>query len=180
MTPVGHSLTGLAIGWIAVPAEFSRRAKIVTLAAFVALANAPDWPLRGWGHDRYDISHSIFVTLGVITVVAAIATAALRRTQYFAWRLIVGGAAAWLSHLLLDTFYDGRRGLAMFWPVSDARISLPLPWFRVMELKPLVSAHNARVFAIEAAFYGAIFALIVIARWLWTRPPRAADHDSVA
>ncbi len=169
---------GLAIGWVVVPAEFSQRAKIVTLAAFVALANAPDWPLPGWGHDRYDVSHSIFLTLGMIAVVAAIATAALRRTRYFAWRLIVGGAIAWLSHLLLDTLYFGRRGLAMFWPVSEARVSLPLPWFTVMQLKPLVSAHNARVFAIEAAFYGAILALVVIARWLWTRSARATSCES--
>ncbi|BBO35278.1 metal-dependent hydrolase [Lacipirellula parvula] len=173
MTPVGHSLMGLAIGWIAVPAEFSRRAKIVALAAFVALANAPDWPLPGWGHDRYDISHSIFVTLGAITVVAAIATTWLRQTRYFSWRLIVGGAAAWLSHLLLDTFYFGRRGLAMFWPMSEARVSLPLPWFTVMQLKPLVSAHNARVFAIEAAFYGAILAAVIVWRWRRERGRRA-------
>jgi membrane-bound metal-dependent hydrolase YbcI (DUF457 family) len=165
MTPVGHSLMGLAIGWIAVPAEFSRRAKIVTLGAFIALPNAPDWPLPGWGHDRYDISHSIFVTLGAIAVAMVLAFIALWRTRYFAWRLIVGGAIAWLSHLLLDTFYFGRRGIAMFWPVSEARVSLPMPWFTVMELKPLVSAHNARVFAIEAAFYGAILALVVAWRW---------------
>lgn len=180
MTPVGHSLMGLAIGWIAVPAEFSRRGKFVTLAAFVALANAPDWPLPGWGHDRYDISHSIFVTLGAIAVAAILAAIALRHTRYFSWRLIVGGAIAWLSHLLLDTFYFGRRGLAMFWPVSEARVSLPMPWFTVMELKPLVSAHNARVFAIEAAFYGAIFAIVVIARWQWPRSACASDRDSVA
>lgn len=55
--------------------------------------------------------------------------------------------------------------MALFWPVSDARVSLPMPWFTVMELKPLVSAHNARVFAIEAAFYGTILAAIVVWRW---------------
>ena len=173
MTPVGHSLMGLAIGWVAVPAEFSRRAKLVTLAAFVALANAPDWPLPRWGHDRYDISHSIFVTLGLIVVAATLASMALRHTRYFSWRLIVGGAIAWLSHLLLDTFYFGRRGMALFWPVSDVRVSLPMPWFTVMELQPLVSAHNARVFAIEAAFYGTILAAVVVWRWRRERCRRA-------
>lgn len=107
---------GLAIGWIAVPAEFSRRAKLVTLAAFVALANAPDWPLPGWGHDRYDISHSIFVTLGLIAAAATLASMALRPTRYFSWRLIVGGAVAWLSHLLLDSSTLAAAGWLCFGP----------------------------------------------------------------
>ena len=59
-------MMGLTIGVAAVPRDFNRRQTVVILAAFVALANAPDWPLPGWGHDRYDVSHSIFVTLAAV------------------------------------------------------------------------------------------------------------------
>lgn len=167
MTPVGHSLMGLAIGCAAMPRGFTRRQTTVVLAAFVALANAPDWPLPGWGHDRYDLSHSIFVTIAVVTIAGAVAAVLLWRTPYFSWRLVVGGAIAWLSHLLLDTLYDGRKGLAMFWPVSDARVSLPIPCFRTMQLSPLVSVHNASVFAIEAVVYGSILGLVWFGRqWI--------------
>lgn len=170
MTPVGHSLMGLAIGCAVMPRGFTRRQATITLAALVALANAPDWPLPGWGHDRYDVSHSIFVTIAGVAIAAIVATVLLRRTPYFRWRLIVGGAVAWLSHLLLDTLYDGRKGLAMFWPVSDSRVSLPIPCFRTMQLSPLVSAHNASVFAIEAIVYGSILGIVLFGRqWIERR-----------
>jgi hypothetical protein len=164
MTPIGHSLMGLAIGYVVVPRDFSKREKSIALAAFVMLTNAPDWPLPGWGHDRYDVSHSLFVTMAGVTLTGVAAAVLLRRTPYLQWRSIVGGAVAWLSHLLLDTLYDGRKGLAMFWPVSDARVSLPVPCFRTMQLSPLVSAHNASVFAIEAVVYGSILGLVWFGR----------------
>ena len=171
MTPVGHSLMGLAIGCAVVPRDFNRRQTALTLMTFVALANTPDWPLPGWGHDRYDVSHSIFVTIAIVVIAAGVTTVWLRRTPYFRWRLIAGGAVAWLSHLLLDTLYDGRKGLAMFWPVSDARVSLPIPCFRTMQLSPLVSAHNASVFAIEAIVYGSILGIVLFGRqWIERRP----------
>lgn len=175
MTPVGHSLMGLAIGCVAIPCDFTRRQTTVVLAAFVALANAPDWPLPGWGHDRYDVSHSLFVTIACMAVAAAVAAVLLRRTLYFQWRLIIGGVVAWLSHLLLDTLYDGRKGLAMFWPVSDVRVSLPVPCFRTMQLSPLVSAHNASVFAIEAVVYGTILGLVLLGRQ-WNERRRIAAN----
>ena len=162
---------GLAIGCAVVPRDFNRRQTALTLMTFVALANTPDWPLPGWGHDRYDVSHSIFVTIAIVVIAAGVTTVWLRRTPYFRWRLIAGGAVAWLSHLLLDTLYDGRKGLAMFWPVSDARVSLPIPCFRTMQLSPLVSAHNASVFAIEAIVYGSILGIVLFGRqWIERRP----------
>jgi len=168
---------GLAIGCAVVPRDFNRRQTALTLAAFVALANAPDWPLPGWGHDRYDVSHSIFVTIAIVVIAAGVTTVWLRRTPYFCWRLIAGGAVAWLSHLLLDTLYDGRKGLAMFWPVSDARVSLPIPCFRTMQLSPLVSAHNASVFAIEAIVYGGILGIVLFGRQ-WIERRRCATSQS--
>ena len=169
MTPVGHSLMGLAIGCAVTPRAFSRTATCVTLATFVLLANGPDWPLPGWGHDRYDISHSLFVTAALVTALIAAAAWALRGTPWFSWGLLFGGAVAWFSHLLLDTLYDGRKGLAMFWPLSNARVSLPVSFFHTMKLSPLWSGHNARVFAAEGLVYGSILAVVLLGRFLAER-----------
>lgn len=156
MTPVGHSLTGIAIGLIVMPREFSWRAKASTLVSFVLLANLPDFAFPGWGHDRYDISHSIFVT-GVLAMALVLLLRAFGATRRVVTPgLLAGGVAAWYSHLLLDTFYNHGKGLAMFWPLSDARLALPIPWFTTMDPHHLLSIRNATVFGIEGLCYGGI------------------------
>lgn len=156
MTPVGHSLTGLAIGCIVCPATFSLRGMVATLAAFVLLANVPDLRLPGWGHERYDISHSVFATTAAMVVLATFLLILPWSRRVLTPALVLGGAAAWYSHLLLDTFYNHGVGLAMFWPLSAARLALPIPWFTTMDTRALFSEHNARVFAIEGVVYGAV------------------------
>lgn len=157
-------MTGLAIGCAVCPNGFSRRARALVLATFAVLANAPDAPLPSWGHSRYDLSHSLLVT-SVLTGGAAAALLAVRRwTSGLPLALIGGGAVAWYSHLLLDTFYNHGKGVALFWPVSDARVALPIPFFATMKPATLISAHNATVFAIEAAAYGALLLLVVVAK----------------
>jgi membrane-bound metal-dependent hydrolase YbcI (DUF457 family) len=161
VTPVGHSLTGLAIGLVVCPKNFSVRERIATLSAFVLLANAPDLPFPNWGHTRYDISHSLLVTTAAIIVAIALLVALPQTRRIATPRLLLGGALAWYSHLLLDTFYAHGKGLPMFWPVSGARIALPIPLFATMKLSPLLSRHNFEVFAIEAAAYGAVLVLAI-------------------
>lgn len=161
MTPVGHSLTGLAIGCIVCPASFPLRGKAAALAVFVLLANAPDLPLPSWGHDRYDISHSVFVTTAGIVALAIMLLSLPWSRRVLTPALVIGGAVAWYSHLLLDTFYNHGQGLAMFWPLSDARLALPIPWFTTMNRDQIFSEHNARVFGIEGVVYGAVLVLAV-------------------
>lgn len=62
MTPIGHTLTGLAIGYLAIPRATPIKPKMLLLAAFAVAASVPDLPLPYWGHNRYDISHSILMT----------------------------------------------------------------------------------------------------------------------
>ena len=173
MTPVGHTLTGLAIGYAVMPFRFSPRAKAATLGVFAILAFAPDLPLPSWGHDRYDISHSVFVTTLGVLLVGVAAYAKLRGSPYMSWPLLVGGAVAWYSHLLLDTFYNHGKGLHIFWPFGDGRVALPIPWFSKMNLDPLLTMHNFRVWTIEAVAYGFVLGAVVIVR-------RFADNRSLA
>ena len=80
--------------------------------------------------------------------------------------VILGGAVAWLSHLLLDCLYSHGRGLAIWWPVSHARLALPLPWFDTLQghHSPL-DPHTIRVCLWECAFWGPILLISI----LWRR-----------
>lgn len=164
MTPVGHSLTGAALAFVALRSAEQPSVRRIgfTVAALVLLANVPDLPFPNWGHDRYDISHSLFVVGPLVALVAAIfiASRTLRKSTGGA-RLILFAAFACLSHLLLDTFYNHGQGLAMFWPVSEARLALPIPWFETIK-SPMVSLQNLKTFAVEFACYAPLSARAAI------------------
>ncbi len=166
MTPLGHTLTGMAIGVAFTPGSKSRHTGLVYInsVVFGLLANIPDIPLRHWGHDLYYFSHSLFVNLLIILVILT-PLVFLRdyRAKIGGWVIIVGGALAWLSHLLLDTFYNHAKGLLMFWPFSDRRLALPLPWFSVVKVTslPLPSEQIHSLLA-ELVFFGGILLLITL------------------
>ena len=167
MTTVGHSLTGAAIATLCIPRSHSRWTAAGFVAAFVVLANVPDLRLPGWGHSRYDISHSVFTNHGLILAgVALLLFMRASRRAIGGWPVVACGGVAVLSHLLLDSFYSHGRGVAVCWPVSHARLSLPLPWFSVLDEGWKLSAHALRVVSIETLFYGSLLAACVIARLL--------------
>jgi len=154
MTPVGHTLVGTALGILSLPAHTSPRYKLGYFAAFALLANLPDFPLPYWGHERYDLSHSLFVNL--LLCVLAVAVCAWQPTV----RQRVGNPAvfltallAWLSHLLLDAFYNHGRGVAIFWPFSTASLALPVPWFSVVPLIPPITTAHLWEYGAEFASY---------------------------
>jgi membrane-bound metal-dependent hydrolase YbcI (DUF457 family) len=171
MTPVGHSITGVAIGLMAMPRQTPARKAALFLALCAVLANVPDFPLPDWGHERYDVSHSLFVNLALTAPLAGIlfAISHTRRANSGA-RMVAGGGAAWLSHLLLDSFYNHGQGIGIFWPFSAAKLALPLPWFRVL-LHPLpyIDGDALHIMGLEFVIYGAMLAAIVIARQALTR-----------
>lgn len=162
MTTVGHGLMGLTIGTLGLPYGLGPRRLALTLGALAAAANLPDLPVPGWGHDRYDVSHSVFVNaaLALLVVLAARLVPGL-------WGATGGGRAAacavlaWHSHLLLDSFYNHGQGIAIFWPFSAGRLVLPLPWFSTLHGGWALDAHTLRVVAIELAAYGSLLALSV-------------------
>jgi len=117
MTMVGHSLLGFSLGALAIPRGWARRPKLLAFGVFGLLAGGPDLPAPFWGHSQYLISHSLFVNLGLIAGVVALAAACPRqRAALGGWPLVWAGTAAWLSHLLLDSFYSHGKGVRIFWP----------------------------------------------------------------
>ena len=149
------------------------RAKAAFLTGFVLLANLPDFPLPGWGHRRYLVSHSLFVNLALIAaavVVLSLWSHAGKRPAPAP--VVLGGAVAWLSHLLLDCFYSHGQGLAIWWPFSQARLALPVPWFDTLQghRSPL-DAHTLRVCLWECVFWGPILLIAILWRRRLSRKP---------
>jgi len=163
MTQVGHTLTGLAIGVACLPGRESTRSRLLRLAIFALLAHVPDLPFRNWGHDLYYFSHSLFVNLLFIFILL-IPFALLKafRARAGGWTVLLGGTLAWLSHLLLDTFYNHGLGLAVFWPFSMARLALPIPWFSVVRDASFpFTPETTRIFLTELAFYGSLLLAVI-------------------
>jgi inner membrane protein len=140
-------------------------AKAVFLATFVVLGNLPDLPVRNWGHHRYYISHSLFVNLAFIAVLCAALRLWRRGPEVVCgWPVLAGGATAWLSHLLLDSFYNHGLGVAIFWPFSDASLALPVPGFDTRQRHfGHLDPRSVRIYLIELACYLPL--LVAAAAW---------------
>ena len=170
MTSVGHCLTGLSIAALVVPRSWERKEKIAAFAAFTLVANVPDLPLPFWGHYSYRVSHSLFVNLALVAVVVGLLIHSGARRGEAAWRWVVaGGAAAWLSHLLLDSFYSHGHGIRIFWPLSDAALNLSVPWFHVLQRGSAPDLASLQILAIEALCYGLLLAACLY--WRRCRSP---------
>lgn len=160
MSPVAHSLVGLALGNLAARSSPKRAWFLV---AGVALANLPDWPLPGWGHDAYHVSHSLAVNLAIVAVAGLIAR------RWLDARSLAALACAWLSHLLLDSLYNHGKGVQIGWPLMDFRLNLPIPWLQTLEVERPLSWRNLSVALLELA----TFAPLALLGW-WTTKERQA------
>ncbi len=165
MTFVGHILTGSALGALLLPARLSRLGLAAGIGLLAFLACIPDLPLPGWGHDRYMVSHSIFINSGAVLAgwVGLCASGAMHKLPG-TWLTALAGAGAWMSHLLLDSFYNHAGGIRILWPLSQWRLKLPIPWFHTFYPGSRLSPQNLQVMAIEAGFYGSLLALCLVAR----------------
>lgn len=173
MTPIGHTLTGLAIGYLAIPRATPIKPKILLLVAFAVVASAPDLPLPYWGHFRYEISHSVFSTAVGIAILWLIVWWKFRGKEPVGWRVMLGLALAWYSHLLLDTMYNHGYGLDMFWPVSEKRIAIPVPWLSRGDREHIFSLHNVMVAVYELLTFGPLVVMAYLMKKAVTPEPLA-------
>ena len=173
MTFIGHSLVGASLAQATIPAGASWKQWAFVVNLYVLLAFFPDLPFPGWGHFRYYFSHSLIINLLLIIPTAALCCYYRSRRMIASYPLIAGAVVAWLSHFPLDAMYNHGQGVAIYWPLSEGVLNLPLPWFATLDMRqPLTGAHNARVFLVEALFYLPMFAGALGARYLWMRRGR--------
>jgi len=167
---------GTAIGTFSLPSNKPPRWKIAYFTVFALLGNLPDLDLPYWGHQRYDISHSLFVTLlfGAL-IVALFAWLPNMRQPVGGQGVVFAGMLAWLSHLLLDSFYNHGRGVAIFWPFSTAHLALPIPWFSVVPFIPPITPAHLLEYRAECASYApfVVAAYVLRHKILFAKPIRA-------
>lgn len=135
MTTFGHSLTGLAFLMFVIPRGITWWRRLAWAVLFIALACIPDWPLPGWGHSDIAFSHSLWVNL-VLCIAVAIVFRKGSPDRFGATPILLAASFSWLSHILLDTLYGDLPGVAIFWPFSDALVSLPVPWLKTLPHVP--------------------------------------------
>jgi len=167
VTTIGHSLTGLSIAVLSLPPGRSRRWYVLASICFVAIANAPDFPFPGWGHSAYHVSHSVFVTVLLSTLLALLLYWPTF-SERVGVRVIAAWSIAWFSHLPLDSMYAHGQGIAIYWPFSDAHLAMPVSWFETLSL-PVRSEHNLQVFSIELLAFGTALFFCTGLRWAWSR-----------
>jgi hypothetical protein len=172
MTSVGHTLTGLTIAVGGMPVGLARRRRAALLLLCGTAANLPDFPLPGWGHHMYHVSHSLFVTAALLSLLGlALHVRPELRGRMAGWRGFILVGVAWSSHMVLDSLYSHGRGIGIFWPLSDAHLALPLPWFHTLS-PPWRTVRNLHVFGLELLVYGAVLLTTGGARFWVTRHMR--------
>jgi len=168
VTTVGHSLTGLSIAVLTLPRGKSLGWYLLVGQFYLFFTNLPDFPIPGWGHSNYQVSHSLFVTLLLVSLLCLLLLWPTVREQVRA-RIFLAWSITWLSHMPLDSLYNHGRGIAIFWPFSDAHLAMPVSWFQTISLPPFTES-NLRVFGIEALVYGIVFIVCITIRRFWLKP----------
>lgn len=167
MASVGHIAVGLAVARGCVP---EGKARWRLAVALVALSLLPDADVVAfalgipyeapWGHRG--ASHSLAMA-AIVGVAVALSWPALGRAHRLRWGLVVFGVVA--SHGLLDMLTDGGRGVALWWPVSDARHFFPFQPLPVAPIgRGLLSSRGLYVIGFETLVFAPL-----LAYGLWPR-----------
>jgi membrane-bound metal-dependent hydrolase YbcI (DUF457 family) len=159
LTPIGHTLTGLAIGYLAIPRDTPRKQKAMLLGAFALAASAPDLPFPYWGHSWVEMSHGfVSATVGIILLWLVL-------WMWFHGKkpvnlgVMIGLGLAWYSHILLDSMYNHAWGVPCLWPISEARLRLPISWLSSGNRADILSMHNVKVAVFEIITFGPLLML---------------------
>jgi len=156
-SPLGHTLAGLAVGWLSAraPRAGTRRLAdafnpFVLWCAFVAAIPDADLLIP---HFHRTASHSLTAT--ALTLIIAIAMTG-KVTTRSAWQFGLALAAAHGTHLLLDWLGTDRfppPGIQVLWPFKDHFYISGFDIFPPVErrlLRPEALAINARAATWEA------------------------------
>jgi len=173
VTTVAHSLTGLSIAVLALPKGHSLIWYLLVGQFFIFFANLPDFPLPGWGHASYEVSHSVFLT-GLLASMMALLLLHPKFNEQVGAKVVLFWSITWLGYMVLDAMYNHGQGIGIFWPISDAHLVLTTPWFETLTWPPFTE-HNRRVFLTELGVFGAILAGCV-----WIRSRRESRNPGGA
>ncbi len=177
-SPIGHTLAGLAVGWISesAPPATGRRLRdsltpFVLWCAFVAAIPDADLLIP---HFHRTATHSVTATVLLLIMVAGVTG---KVTRHPAWAFALALTLAHSTHLLLDWLGTDRfppPGLQMLWPFSPHFFYSGVDLFPPVErrlLRPEAFSVNAIAAAWELLLMGPI-ALVA-----WSRRQRGSTAD---
>jgi len=169
ITPIGHSVTGLAIGFVSLSTFFSTKKRGWHLVFFILIASIPDIPLPNWGHDLYRFSHSLLVNLMLFFLVLLLFNKVLQRiySPIRIGTISIFFGIAWFSHLLLDSLYNHRLGVIIGWPFTETTLNLPIPWLSVQH-SPFfpITIENLRIWGIELITFSPLVLLAIVVNFI--------------
>lgn len=169
-TTVGHALCGVAILLTAAKIRPSPLTSVnfPNVALFAMLANLPDIDmLAGYLLTGDVLAYHGKITHGVLfALLSAWLTARIRQTDRRAYAAIIYFLVI-LSHDLIDSLtgpnlgWHGTHGMPMFWPLSEARLAMPVTLFPGPHHDTwarLISLHNLKVIAYELVVFAPLIA----------------------
>ncbi len=156
MASLGHLAMSMAAGrragggWAVIAGltalSFLPDADVVAFAMNIPYGDA-------WGHRG--ATHSLVIAAGIGSVCGLVARA-LGRSD--AWRIAAWCIAVTMSHGILDAFTDGGLGVALLWPLSEARYFAPWRPIPVSPIGPnFLSFRGAEVALTELLMFAPLF-----------------------
>ncbi len=175
-TIFGHGLLGYTMGKIGL-----QRPQVALLTLGIIFTMLPDLDVVGffngvsydspWGHRGF--THSIVFSF--LSAASASTFFKTRKKQTFIFLFL-----CMASHGLLDGLTDGGRGVAYFWPVTDARHSLPWRPIRVSPLgiQGFFSTWGYQVILSELLYVGLPCIIVLLVLPLFKNSRHGIESDT--
>lgn len=179
-SPIAHSVTGYVLFKLfRLKYSPALRAQWVPLASAIFMANAADLDfvaqlLLNTNLHR-GMTHSVGFTLGASVLVTVLGYRVMRSP---AAHLFLLTGMIYSSHLLLDFFTAGGRGLQLFWPFTSAFFQSPIPLFPAVHYSEGLFYWRHLFFITWELLYAGL--LLKGVQWATSKPPKnrpAAELD---
>jgi inner membrane protein len=179
-SPIAHSVTGYVLFKLFRLKFPPVRASWLPLAGAIVVANAADLDfvaqlLLNTNLHR-GVTHSVGFALGASILVTVLGYRAMRSQTN---QLFVLTGMIYSSHLLLDFFTAGGRGLQLFWPLTSAFFQSPIPLFPAVQYSEGLFYWGHLLFITWELLYAGL--LIKGVQWATSKPLKSrhvAELDS--
>lgn len=183
-SPIAHATAGYVLYRLSRPGSPAQGRKVfgrlpVLLLAAIGVSLLPDLDsalgiaFGDFGRYHNNGTHSLLVGLLLAALAGGFAG---RRQPGAAWRWALFAFSGYASHVLLDFFTVGGRGVMAFWPLTEARFESPVKLFYgVRWSEGLFSVDHLWTIANELTFLAIVLILPLLWRRLDTGLRRLAD-----
>ncbi|MFQ5456671.1 MAG: metal-dependent hydrolase [Nitrospirota bacterium] len=172
-SPIAHAVSGYAISRLLPPkqpivtGQDDNKEKIY-IAYCILLANLPDFDfipqlLTGQRY-HHGFTHSLIFTIGISMTLGLLSNSILETQgfkQSFFLTLIIYG-----SHLLMDFFTAGGKGMQLLWPFSDGFFISPIAIFPGVYYSKGLFHYSHLIFIGFELVYSVILLRIL---WFWEK-----------